>query len=48
MKVKYKPTLEYHAKYWRKMYNKQIEFDEYVKLLYTKMEDKNGRTTRKD
>jgi hypothetical protein len=46
MKVKYNPTLKYQGDFLRRKYKKQIEFDEYVKLLYTRMENKNGQITR--
>lgn len=46
MKVKYNPTLKYQGEFLRRQYKKQIEFDAYVKLLYKKMENKNGQTTR--
>lgn len=40
MKVKYNPTLKYQGDFLRRQYRKQIEFDEYVKYLYKKMENK--------
>jgi hypothetical protein len=47
MKVEYKPTLSYHAKFWRKQHKNKIEFDNYVELLYKRLETKNnGQTTR--
>lgn len=46
MKVKYNPTLKYQGDFLRRQYKKQIEFDEYVQLLYSKMEQKNGQTTK--
>ena len=48
MKVRYNPTLKYQGEFIRRQYKKQVEFDEYVKLLYTKMEHKNGQITRKN